>query len=393
MLSIFTGANILIGISSCAVFFHLANKQSIVPGDLAIFLATLSALIPTVTHLYFYLTDNAARDQIYTSELNRFKMFIHNLYHSSSDVEVCNKLRDFICQSESLDSASIFCMTSLSDESGLWIDATPETNAVCSINKGSCPLLVKNESYVLGNIQSNTEKCPLNTENYSKGNYLCFLIEDEENSKYILQLYSKKVNPFSRRKISLIESYIEVTKPILASKRTVKILKRKATTDYLTKLYNRSFLDTYLQNQIDVANLTKQPLSIIMIDVDCFKNINDTYGHASGDNFLVSFARIITKCVRKSDVVVRYGGDEFVVILPSTDTKTAYAVAERIRRNLEKTMILSNDNKNILSATCSLGVSTYPTLCSSMEELLKTADMAMYNAKSSNRNRTMVYNQ
>jgi len=330
-------------------------------------LATLSALIPTATHLYFSFLNKVARDQIHTSELNKFKKFIHTLYNSSSDVEVCNKLRDFICESGTFDSASILRITSSNYKSSSWIDATPKSTAVCNINKGSCPLLVKNKPYVLGNIHNNVEKCPLNTENFSKGSYLCFLIADEEDSKYILQLYNKRANSFNRRKISLIESYIEVTKPVLANKRTVKILKKKATTDYLTKLYNRSFLDTYLQNQIDVANLTKQPLSIIIIDVDSFKNINDTYGHTSGDSFLVNFANIIIKNVRKSDVVVRYGGDEFVVILPSTDAKTAYSVAERIRRNLEKTIIPSTDSKYILSATCSLGVSTYPTLCSNMD--------------------------
>ena len=177
-------------------------------------------------------------------------------------------------------------------------------------------------------------------------------------------------------------------------KYTMKLLgifKTQASTDKLTELYNRRYLDPFLDNEIASANRLKRQVSMIMVDMDHFKDINDTYGHFLGDHVLTIFAQVVLKCIRKTDIIARYGGDEFIVVLPSTDTETAHTIAERIRQEVSETYIPPLDDIIIAPISCSVGVSTYPTLCNSKSNLIRTSDHALYEAKNSGRNCTIVY--
>lgn len=173
--------------------------------------------------------------------------------------------------------------------------------------------------------------------------------------------------------------------------KTFEAFKEQASMDKLTELYNRSYLDPFLESEIDAADKAKQPISVIMVDMDHFKDINDTYGHVVGDHVLTIFAQVVLKCIRKTDIIARYGGDEFIVVLPCTDTETARAVADRIRSDVSETYIPPIDGVVFSSIHCSVGVSTYPVLCDSKHTLLRTSDLALYKAKNSGRNCTMVY--
>lgn len=168
-------------------------------------------------------------------------------------------------------------------------------------------------------------------------------------------------------------------------------LRQHASTDKLTELYNRSYLDFFLENQIEAANKTKHPISTVMVDLDHFKEINDNHGHIAGDQVLSIFAQVVLKCIRKTDIIARYGGDEFVVVLPDTDTKTAHVIAERIRCDVADAYIPPIDGDIIPSISCSVGISTYPVHCDSKYSLIRTSDIALYKAKRSGRNQTIVY--
>lgn len=168
-------------------------------------------------------------------------------------------------------------------------------------------------------------------------------------------------------------------------------LKELSSTDMLTELYNRSYLEPFLEKEIETARRKNQKVSVIMVDMDHFKEINDTYGHNVGDQVLTIFAQVVLKCIRKSDVIARYGGDEFIVVLPNTDTDTAGVIAERIRCDVENTCIPPIDNVEIPPIRCSVGISTYPIFCDSKSALIKTSDAALYMAKRSGRNCIKVY--
>lgn len=168
-------------------------------------------------------------------------------------------------------------------------------------------------------------------------------------------------------------------------------LRKQISRDNLTELYNRRYLDPFLERELDTARRENRKVSVIMVDVDHFKEINDTYGHVAGDHVLSIFAQTIMKCIRKTDIIARYGGDEFVVVLPNTDTETAKAVAERIREDVANTYIPPVDGVHISRIQCSVGISTYPVHCSNKYSLIKTSDLALYMAKRSGRNCTRVY--
>ena len=166
-------------------------------------------------------------------------------------------------------------------------------------------------------------------------------------------------------------------------------LKLMALTDPLTKLYNRRYFMDISKHIVHGAVREKQPLSILLMDIDHFKRINDTYGHDVGDKVLISFANALTGLSRRSDVVCRWGGEEFVALLPNTETQTAKSVAEKIRGAVERLRV--ETDSGTVRFTLSIGVSGIDIdKEKSVEPALKRADEALYEAKESGRNCVVV---
>lgn len=169
-------------------------------------------------------------------------------------------------------------------------------------------------------------------------------------------------------------------------------IKNMAIFDTLTDLYNRRYVEERLVVEAQKSFYGGIPLSLIMIDIDHFKKVNDTFGHTAGDKVLQGIASLLKTSVRKKDTVARYGGEEFILILPEAGLEEASMTAERIRRLVEKT---SFEAGNVhLHLTVSLGISNFPThRPKSKEELVEMADKALYEAKWGGRNRVCIYNQ
>jgi len=201
-----------------------------------------------------------------------------------------------------------------------------------------------------------------------------------------LQLGSLKImrrQRFADEEIKLLESLLcSLIYPLKNATLFNQVVKL-AHTDPLTKTNNRAALDDSLQREILLAKRNATDLSIIFFDIDHFKDVNDTYGHECGDMALSSAANCITDAVRGSDIVFRYGGEEFVILLSGTDNEGAQIMAERIRKNVENHTIAHN--MNIIKLTASLGISTLRD-SDSCESFIKRADDAMYYAKENGRN-------
>ena len=164
-------------------------------------------------------------------------------------------------------------------------------------------------------------------------------------------------------------------------------------TDKLTGIYNRNYLTTVLEDEIQRSQRGNNPLALMMIDLDDFKPINDTYGHGFGDKILSFLGAMLQSTLRKCDRPFRYGGEEFVVVLPDTDTTIALAVAERIRETFEKepfAVEVKDKIQKTVYLTLSVGLATYGQGMSA-GELLKHADLAIYKAKSEGKNRVVRY--
>ena len=163
-----------------------------------------------------------------------------------------------------------------------------------------------------------------------------------------------------------------------------------AVTDGLTGLHNRRYLDSHIKTLCDRAASRKRPLSVMLTDIDRFKSVNDTYGHDAGDRVLREFARRLRKNVRGIDLACRYGGEEFIVVMPDTDAQIAEMVAERVRSQIAATPFSLGEEKPSLDITVSVGVSTLLRGNDTPEDLIKRADVALYEAKTGGRNRVVA---
>ncbi len=190
--------------------------------------------------------------------------------------------------------------------------------------------------------------------------------------------------PIFDEKGNLVE-ILSIGTDITDRKHFEKKLEELATTDLLTGLYNRRKFEETLLKEIEEAKRYNKIFSIILLDIDFFKDINDTYGHQVGDYILQTIAKLIKRLLRKTDTVARWGGEEFVIILPNGKINGAFQLAERLRKSVEA-IEFPIDKK----CTISLGVTEYQT-GDTPHSILKRADLALYAAKQSGRNRTIKY--
>lgn len=179
----------------------------------------------------------------------------------------------------------------------------------------------------------------------------------------------------------------ELQKVISEKERLVKELEIMAHTDGLTGINNRSRFFSVAEHEFNGSKRYEKPLSVIMIDIDHFKKLNDTYGHAAGDFVLRKTAEVIRENLRKADIPARYGGEEFIIMLPMSPLKQAFHVAERIRESIDAKPF--EYNCQILNITISLGVSEKTANDKDIAQLIERADKALYEAKNTGRNRVV----
>jgi two-component system cell cycle response regulator len=163
-----------------------------------------------------------------------------------------------------------------------------------------------------------------------------------------------------------------------------------AITDALTSLYNRRYMESHLGTLIEEAAARGKPLSLLLLDVDHFKSINDGFGHDAGDDVLREFAVRVRKSIRGIDLACRYGGEEFVVVMPETDMAVAALVAERIRRRIAGEPFPIQKGAAAVEVTISIGIAALGSTEDHADTLLKRADQALYRAKRDGRNRVVA---
>ncbi|MDN7125463.1 diguanylate cyclase [Pseudidiomarina terrestris] len=215
---------------------------------------------------------------------------------------------------------------------------------------------------------------------------------DEVMGTLFLAHVSNGDDGMSKHQIALAQTVAERLSLALSNLRLTERLRRESVRDPLTGLFNRRYLEETLEREIQRVARAGKPLSIITLDVDHFKRFNDSFGHEAGDRVLEELATVMTALSRPGDVACRFGGEEFMLILPEVGVELASVRAEDMRRRIES-LQLSYGGTSLGTVTISLGVATYPVHTLKKEELIRFADNALYEAKNAGRNQIAVYSK
>ncbi len=207
----------------------------------------------------------------------------------------------------------------------------------------------------------------------------------------IICAFRNRPKQFGFSDLKLFNSVAEHLAVALENARLFEKTKEMAITDGLTGLYNKRFMLEKLEAEIDRAARGEHDLSFLIMDIDNFKHFNDTNGHPAGDRLLKELASVIQGTIRKTDIACRYGGEEFVVILPETRKADAQVVAEKLVKKIAEHPFEFAENQPLGCVSVSMGLATYPHDASNFEELIIVGDKALYTAKTSGKNRVVPY--
>jgi diguanylate cyclase (GGDEF)-like protein len=232
-----------------------------------------------------------------------------------------------------------------------------------------------------------------NRPRYKTKSFISVPIEIEDRVTGVLNI-SDKVSgeAFNENDLRLIQTFtasaaIAIERNLLYEQ--VEELKKLSLTDPLTGIYNRRYLDSRLEEEITRYKRYKIPFSFLLLDIDGFKAYNDTFGHMAGDGLLRNMATTIVSSLRNIDIAARFGGDEFVVILPQTPKVDAIHTANRLKESIEKAEVFSQLELPFKNLTVSMGLTTYPDDALTFKELIEKTDQALYLAKKSGGNRVV----
>jgi diguanylate cyclase (GGDEF)-like protein/PAS domain S-box-containing protein len=258
---------------------------------------------------------------------------------------------------------------------------------LAAFERGDCWALRTGHSHFVP-AGDNTARC-IHAEGI-ENSYVCIPIVAQGEILGILHFQANAEHPQLRESdLSLKNTFAGQIGLSIANIRLREALRSQSIIDALTGLFNRRYLEEILQREVRRATRSEQPVGVMMLDLDHFKNFNDTYGHEAGDAVLREAAAFLKRSVRAEDIVCRFGGEEFVIILPLADANATQGRAERIRAKLHELTVL-HEGKSVGAVTVSVGVAALPAHGESSRALLEAADAALYRAKREGRDRVVM---
>jgi diguanylate cyclase (GGDEF)-like protein len=244
---------------------------------------------------------------------------------------------------------------------------------------------------LVDDIEKDSRVAMPNRPRFKTKSLLCVPLKLKDKSIGVLNLSDKENGGiFSESDLNMLVSFANLASLMIERTWVLErssMLERLSVTDHLTGLYNHRFLRNRLEEELNRSTRTGLNLSIVFIDIDFFKIYNDFCGHLAGDAALRKTADILRAFVRDMDIVVRYGGEEFCIVLPDTSKEEAVVVAERIRQEIEKEKFPNEENLPLGRLTASVGIASFPEDGHTFTTLVHSADLALYKAKANGRNR------
>ena len=210
---------------------------------------------------------------------------------------------------------------------------------------------------------------------------------DDDELGLLIQAFNGMMRKLRSSRNEIEQDHMRLAEKNEELQRANEILAQLSITDGLTKLHNHRYFQDHLTREIKRVSRTEAPLALILLDIDDFKLLNDTHGHAAGDEVLVILAGIMNDSARESDLIARYGGEEFVILMPNTDLAGSVHLAEKIRMAVESTRLIIGNNMKPVNITISLGVAVFT---GSRREFFTEADKALYQAKAAGKNCVII---
>lgn len=239
-----------------------------------------------------------------------------------------------------------------------------------------------------GNLKARVKPLKANYEIVNLGNQINELANTLDRSMHVIK---EQMDELKTQKQEIISQNEDILRAYNKLTRANQSLQQLAITDQLTQTYNRRYFMDRLRNEILLSLRSRRPLSVVLIDIDFFKNINDTYGHKAGDQVLQGLVKLLASLIRRSDLLARFGGEEFIILAPETDLAGALRLAEKIRAGIEKHSFTLDEG--VIKITISLGVAELKDFAGSPEkiedQLIMMADHCLYEAKRLGRNRVI----
>ena len=221
--------------------------------------------------------------------------------------------------------------------------------------------------------------------------YLCIPFNINAEVAFVISIYTNNPDEYThiQNKIKHIENYLDAAKPVLESKLLMQKLKESSLKDGLTGLYNRRFLENFIDKFAKQADRTDTSYAVLMIDIDFFKMVNDTYGHDIGDTVIKELSLLLKMNIRSSDMAIRYGGEEFLILLYNPDKSKVKEIAQNIADKFKNTDFQAGNIS--FKKTLSIGIAYYPDQAESIWRAIKFADTALYEAKRNGRDQVVEF--
>ena len=340
----------------------------------------------TLSRSFSQMTAALRREREELASLNRFSEAVNQC---TSELEVYDLLRHALKERFQPPQVIIFKLNETANylEVAATLAPLPKEVAAWPVidEPHNCKAIRTGHAFVVNDVRVKA-LCPSKFALPTEGSYYCGPLITGGNIVGSVRMQGA-TDLWTPERQRLLESYLSGAASALSNLRLLERMKHQANVDVLTGLHNRRFLEDYAQKLFAIARRRQQPLGIIMLDLDHFKSFNDTYGHELGDRILRHFARTITTSMRDTNLAVRYGGEEFLILLPDTNLKACTLVAERIRKAVMSMVVPSNTEAPLPRLTVSLGVAVFPEHGQTLKEVIQASDKAMYQSKRLGRNR------